>query len=223
MKRNHPNPQIIFYSFIPLLCFFNSIFLTKILNIYPVMLESATKFILDLVLENETVRQFPKEFVDASAKWMRSWFLTDDDPATTAVLKSPDASAEVKQAAVQKKTEALMENPDFRRELEGYLKMTAGTRVENSENVLIGNTIHAQNVYVGHVSQAPAAGAAAPTNWTATERQDMEQRLNLLLQKRAKIQRSLDLETDAAQQFKYEQQIAEEDKKIAELKNQLGI
>lgn len=187
------------------------------------MLESAAKFILDLVLKNETAQKFPGEMVDASIKWVRSWFLTDDDPATTAVLQSPDASVEAKQTAIQKKTEALMDNPDFRRTLEEQLK-TAGIRVENSQNVLLGNTIHAQNVYVGHMG-APAAGAVSSpaANHTALERQGAEDRLALLIRKRQAIQKGYDLEEDAGRQFAYEQQLAELNAEIAQLKNQLGI
>lgn len=187
------------------------------------MLESATKFILDLVLKNETAQKFPGEMVDASVKWMRSWFLIDDDPATTAVLQSPDASVEAKQSAIQKKTEALMDNPDFHWELEEQLK-TAGIRVENSQNVLIGNTIHAQNVYVGHMG-APAAGTvpSSAAHHTGLEHQAAEERLALLIRKRQAIQKGYDLEGDAGRKFAYDQQLAELNAEIAQLKNQLGI
>lgn len=53
------------------------------------------------------------------------------------------------------------------------------------------------------------------------EEEILQERLSLLLQKRAKIQRSLDLETDAGQQFKYEQEIIEENRKIAQVKENL--
>lgn len=86
------------------------------------MLDTAVKFILDLVLQNEEVKKFPGDFLTASMKWVRSWFLTEDDPATAAVINSPQTSPEEKQEAVRKKTETLLENPEFRRELEGYLK-----------------------------------------------------------------------------------------------------
>ena len=57
------------------------------------MLESAAKFVFDLILENEEVKKFPRDFVTASMKWVRSWFLTDDDPQTAAVLQAPQSSA----------------------------------------------------------------------------------------------------------------------------------
>lgn len=187
------------------------------------MLDIATKFVLDLVLENEEVKKFPKDFLTASMKWVRSWFLIDDDPPTAAVLNSPQATLEEKQEAVRKKTETLLENPSFRSELEDYLKRYSEIRVENSQNVLIGNTIHAENVYVGH-SASPAAGSPAPAlKLNELERQAAEQRLHLLTQKRQALQKGRDLETDAAVIFKYDDQLAELSASITELKKQLGL
>jgi|GEM_PF-2978250 len=186
------------------------------------MLDTAVKFILDLVLQNEEVKKFPGDFLTASMKWMRSWFLTDDDPATAAVINSPQTSPEEKQEAVRKKTETLLENPEFRRELEGYLKRYDEIRVENSQNVLIGNTIHAQTVIVGNTYNNPGAAAPPAGSLTAMERQAAEQRLGLLIQKRQAVQKGRDLEADAGRQFAYEQQLADLDKDIAQLKNQLG-
>lgn len=187
------------------------------------MLKTATKFVLDLVLKNETIQKFPAEMLEASAQWVRSWFLTDEDPATTAVLQSPEATVAAKQEAIEKKTEILLGNPDFRRELEEHLRI-AGIRVENSENVLIGNTIHAQNVYVGHSGQAHGGGALPHAdNLTTMERQAAEERLALLVQKRQAIQRGYDLEGDAGRQFAYKQQLDQLDAEIAQVKNQLAI
>jgi hypothetical protein len=42
------------------------------------LIQKATDFIFGIVLEDETVKSFPKEFVSESAKWIRSWFLKDD-------------------------------------------------------------------------------------------------------------------------------------------------
>ncbi len=184
------------------------------------MLEPATKFILDLLLQNEEVKKFPQDFVTASMQWVRSWFLTDDDPQTTAVLNAPQASPEEKQEAVRKKTEALLVNPQFRQELEEKLRTYNDIRVENSQNVLIGNTIHAQNVYVGH---NPASSTAPAQNLTDLERQATEQRLRLLIQKRLAVQKARDLETDASVLFKYDQQLADLSADIADQKKQLGV
>lgn len=186
------------------------------------MLDTAVKFILDLVLQNEEVKKFPGDFLTTSMKWVRSWFLTDEDPATATVINSPQSSLEEKQEAVRKKTETLLENPAFRRELEGYLKKYDEIRVENSHNVLIGSTINAHTVIVGNTYNNP--GAAAPAgSLTALERQAAEQRLSLLIQKRQAVQKGLDLESDAGRQFAYAQQLADLDKDIAQLKSRLGL
>lgn len=53
------------------------------------------------------------------------------------------------------------------------------------------------------------------------EQQADQERLTLLIQKRAAIQRACDLENDGARKFSYEQQLSELDKKIAPLKERL--
>ena len=48
------------------------------------MLETATKYVLDLITENEELKKFPKEFVNESVKWVKSWFLKPEDPKISA-------------------------------------------------------------------------------------------------------------------------------------------
>ncbi len=59
-------------------------------------------------------------------------------------------------------------------------------------------------------------------NLTETEIQALESRLKLLIQKINKLKEALVLETDAARQFQYETQIAEEETEIQKIKNQLA-
>jgi hypothetical protein len=194
------------------------------------MLETATKFILDFVLKNEEVQKFPQDFVTASMQWVRSWFLTDEDPNTKAILTS-DAPVEAKKAAIEQKTKALQENPQFRQELTERLR-EYGIHVANSRNVAIGNTIQAHTVHFGDVVYQSPSPATAHVNSTSTvsqghfseiERQGQEDRLRLLVQKRQAVQRGYDLEDNAARQFASEKQLADLDTQIAALKSQLGL
>jgi hypothetical protein len=40
------------------------------------MLATATQYILDLLTDNEELKKFPKEFIDASVTWVKSCFFT---------------------------------------------------------------------------------------------------------------------------------------------------
>lgn len=81
------------------------------------MLETATKYILDLLTENEELKKFPKEFVNESVKWVKSWFLKPEDPKNTAKLEDPNKSIEVKKDIIQDKLDDLKDNPQFTKEL----------------------------------------------------------------------------------------------------------
>ena len=81
------------------------------------MLEIATKYLFDLLTENEELKKFPKEFVDESVKWVKSWFLKPEDPKTTAKLEDPNKSIEVKKDIIQDKLDDLKDNPQFVKEL----------------------------------------------------------------------------------------------------------
>lgn len=81
------------------------------------MLEFATKYVLDLLTENEELKKFPKEFVDESVKWVKSWFLRPEDPKATAKLEDPNKSIEVKKDIIQDKLDDLKDNVQFQKEL----------------------------------------------------------------------------------------------------------
>lgn len=81
------------------------------------ILETATKYILDLLTENEELKKFPKEFVDESVKWVKSWFLKPEDPKNNAKLEDPNKSIEVKKDIIQDKLEDLQSNTQFQKEL----------------------------------------------------------------------------------------------------------
>jgi Effector-associated domain 11 len=85
------------------------------------LIEKALDYIIGIVTENEEVRKFPKDFVTASMKWIRSWFLTDD-PKTEAKLADPNRSIESKKTIIESKLEDLHENPQFVKELTEQLK-----------------------------------------------------------------------------------------------------
>jgi ferritin-like metal-binding protein YciE len=84
------------------------------------LIQKATDFIFGIVLEDETVKNFPKEFVAESAKWIRSWFLKDD-PKTEAKLTDSARNAENKKAVIETKLEDMLENATFKAALEQQL------------------------------------------------------------------------------------------------------
>ena len=84
------------------------------------LITKATEYILSMLTEDETVKHFPKEFVAASAQWIRSWFLKDD-PKTEPKLQDPDRSPESKKAVIEIKLEDMLENPQFKAALEQQL------------------------------------------------------------------------------------------------------
>jgi hypothetical protein len=86
------------------------------------MLDTATKYVLDLLTDNEELKKFPKEFVNESVKWVKSWFLTPEDPKANAKLEDPHKSIEVKKDIIQDKLADLNENPQFVKELTEKLK-----------------------------------------------------------------------------------------------------
>ena len=81
------------------------------------LLETATKYILDLLTDNEKLKRFPKEFIDASVTWVKSWFLIPEDPKTNAKLEDPNKPMEVKKDIIQDKLEDLKDNAQFQKEL----------------------------------------------------------------------------------------------------------
>jgi hypothetical protein len=81
------------------------------------MLATATQYILDLLTDNEELKKFPKEFIDASVTWVKSWFLIPEDPKTNAKLEDPNKPMEVKKDIIQDKLEDLKDNAQFQKEL----------------------------------------------------------------------------------------------------------
>jgi hypothetical protein len=81
------------------------------------ILETATQYILDLLTDNEELKKFPKEFIDASVTWVKSWFLIPEDPKTNAKLEDPNKPMEVKKDIIQDKLEDLKDNAQFQKEL----------------------------------------------------------------------------------------------------------
>ena len=83
-------------------------------------IEKATAYILNILTEDETVKNFPKEFVAESAKWIRSWFLKDD-PKTEAKIMDTQRTPENKKGVIEAKLEDALENPAFKTALEQQL------------------------------------------------------------------------------------------------------
>lgn len=85
------------------------------------LIETATAYILGIITENEEVKKFSKDFVSASMKWIRSWFL-EDDPKVAAKLNDVSKSDDYKKAVIEAKLEDLEGNEVFKR---SWLKITS--------------------------------------------------------------------------------------------------
>lgn len=112
------------------------------------LLDTALDYIFSIITENEEVKKFPKDFVTASAKWVRSWFLIDD-PKTAAKLAEPQRSPESKKTLIEAKLEDLLENADFVKELEERLAAFEQHK-SRLKNVVTDANIDAKgNVHIG--------------------------------------------------------------------------
>lgn len=112
------------------------------------LLETALEYIVGIVTENEEVKKFPKDFVTASMKWIRSWFLVDD-PKTEAKLTDPHRSLDSKKTLIETKLEALNENPQFVRELREKLNLFEQQRAR-LKNVISEADIDAKgSIHIG--------------------------------------------------------------------------
>lgn len=107
------------------------------------LIATAMPYLTDLLLKNEEVQKFPKDFVSASMRWIRSWFL-EDDPVTKKVVES-DKPAVVKEAVLEAKLEELLKNPQFEQELRAQLATYQEHRsriknvVDNAQIEAVGN------------------------------------------------------------------------------------
>ena len=91
-------------------------------------LATAAEYILGIITENEEVKKFPKEFIRESVKWVKSWFLTPEDPRNTAKLQDPNKSIEVKKDIIDDKLAELQSNAVFMKELETKMQQYAAEK-----------------------------------------------------------------------------------------------
>jgi len=113
------------------------------------LIEKAAEYILNILTEDETVKNFPKEFVAASAKWIRSWFLKDD-PKTEAKIIDANRSPENKKGVIEAKLEDALENPAFKAALEQQLAAFEHQKSSLKKNVVDKANIDVKgNVHIG--------------------------------------------------------------------------
>lgn len=107
----------------------------------------AKTYVFDLVFNNEEVKKFPGDFVTASMRWIRSWFL-EDDPTAMAVVES-DSPTIAKEAVLGAKLTELLKNPQFVEELQEQLA-DYQTHCSRIKNVADNAQIEAQGtVHIG--------------------------------------------------------------------------
>lgn len=113
------------------------------------LLETAAKYILNLLTNNEELKKFPKEFTDAAVIWVKSWFLIPDDPKNNAKLEDPNKPMEVKKDIIQDKLEDLKDNAQFQQELAEQLAAFEQQRAR-IKNVVQDSDIDVKgNVHIG--------------------------------------------------------------------------
>jgi hypothetical protein len=88
-------------------------------------LETAAEYLFGIITENEEVKKFPKEFLNESIKWVKSWFLTPEDPISAKILTNPNKSESSKKDIIEAKLENLQGNAVFMKELEEKLQLYA--------------------------------------------------------------------------------------------------
>lgn len=118
------------------------------------MLATATKYILDLLTDNEELKKFPKEFIDASVTWVKSWFLIPEDPKTNAKLEDPNKPMEVKKDIIQDKLEDLKDNAQFQKELTEQLAAFEQHRIRLKNVVQDADIDVKGNVHIGDKGSA---------------------------------------------------------------------
>lgn len=112
------------------------------------LIETATAYILGIITENEEVKKFPKDFVSASMKWIRSWFL-EDDPKAAAKLNDVSKSDDYKKAVIEAKLEDLEGNEVFQKELAEKLQAYAQHKITR-KNVVEDADIEVEgSVWIG--------------------------------------------------------------------------
>lgn len=107
------------------------------------ILETATTFILNILSKNKEVKKFETDFVDASVSWLRSWFLKDDASAKYVL----DA-AEVPKEFVQAKLEQLVQDSEFKKELEARMQESE-KHIIKEKNVVKNSEIKGENIHIG--------------------------------------------------------------------------
>jgi hypothetical protein len=113
------------------------------------MLETATKYILDLLTENEELKKFPKEMIDESVKWVKSWFLKPEDPVTSTILGNKDLPEAVKKPVLEAKIKSLETDAAFMSELKERLSAFEQQRAK-LKNVVTNADIDVKgNVHIG--------------------------------------------------------------------------
>jgi hypothetical protein len=117
----------------------------------------ATKYVTDLVLENEEVKKFPKDFLTEGMKWVRSWFIRDDDPITKTIVESAEQPVAVKEAVLEAKLHDLLKNPQFVEELKTQLTAYAA-HSPAAKNIIDGANIEVTGS--AHIGDKDASGAA---------------------------------------------------------------
>ncbi len=118
------------------------------------LIETATAYILGIITENEEVKKFPKDFVSASMKWIRSWFL-EDDPVTKSIVENPALPEAVKSPVIEAKLKSLEGNTTFMQELTAKLQEFSQHQT-NSKNVIEKSNITAEgSVHIGDLGNNP--------------------------------------------------------------------
>ena len=110
------------------------------------LLAKAAEYIFGIITDNEEVKKFPKDFVTASAQWMRSWLLIDD-PTVDKTVQSDNVSEKEQREIVDEKLKKLKGDGKFIGELTVRLD-----EYERQKNIVKESTFSAGgNIHVGDI------------------------------------------------------------------------
>lgn len=105
------------------------------------LLAAGGAFLSGILTQNESVKKFSNDFIDEVVAWVRPWFIQDD--AVAKVVMNADGEAAAKKAIIEAKLPKLLEDEQFKKELEAYMEK-AKTETVRRKNVLEGSEVEAE-------------------------------------------------------------------------------
>lgn len=133
------------------------------------ILETATKYILDILTKNDRAKKFGKDFLNASVEWVESWFLKPEAGVTTTILKDDNLPEAVKKPIVEAQLKALEGDTVFmkslKKMLEGYTKQPGvGINIIDDSDLDVAGNFNQTHVGDGSGNQTGRVNTISGSN-----------------------------------------------------------